>query len=133
ELLQDLNLSHARGQHFENIFDTNPHPADTGLSPALVRVHGDPVAIVLAHKFTVVWCAAFCNGETRVKPSESGKAQPVEDAAGSGIEGEGDLVGDGGVGDIEPIGAETHRNRIGLSLQTPARVVGGPGKGEKAP
>src|SRR6266576_3380847 len=63
----------------------------------------------------------------------SGIDQAVEDTAGGGVEGEGHLVSGDGVGDVEPIGAQTDRNGIGLSLQTPAEVVGGPGKGEEAP
>src|SRR6266511_5136765 len=64
------------------------------------------------------------------KSGESGIDQAEEDAGGTGIEGESHLVGGDGVGHIAPIGAQTDRNGIGLSLETPADVVGGPGKGE---
>ena len=40
------------------------------------------------------------------------------------------MIGGDGVGDVEPIGAQTDRNGIGLNLETPADVIGGPGKGE---
>jgi hypothetical protein len=62
----------------------------------------------------------------------SGIDQTVEDAADGWVDGECSLVSGGGVRDIDPIGAETCRNGIGLSLETPANVVGGPGKDEEA-
>ena len=56
----------------------------------------------------------------------SGKDQAVENAAGGGVEGE-VLVADGNrAWNVEPIGAQPDGNGIGLALQTPAGVVGGP-------
>ena len=57
--------------------------------------------------------------------------QAIEDAARGGIDREGDSVGGEGVGMGEPIGAQTDRGGVGLNLEAPADVIGGPAKGEE--
>src|SRR5262245_46043548 len=55
---------------------------------------------------------------------------PVEDRAVSRVDGGGDSVDRGGAGKIEPFAAQADTDWIGLSLQTPADVVGGPAQGQ---
>src|SRR5437899_10067015 len=62
------------------------------------------------------WSSDVCSSD--LSPIE----QPVENAADVGIEGEDHLVGSDRAGHVNPVGAQTGRSGVRLSLQTPADV-----------
>jgi len=61
-------------------------------------------------------------------PQCSGIDEAVKDGAECVVNGDGDLVGGSGVGNIKPICAQPAG--IGLGLEPPANMVCGPGEGE---
>ena len=62
----------------------------------------------------------------------SRKDKPVEETRGDRIEDEAHLIGHKGIWNVEPIRTQADAIGIGLGLQMPADVIGGPGKAEEA-